>query len=293
MVKTKSVTEENVTVQEAAQILDVSPDTIRRWEKKKLIRAKRSENNYRLFDLEELWRIQNKYLGLGNNAEFQVFRSEKTKFNVIELFSGCGGMALGFENAGLKTKLLVEIDKNSVHTLKENRPRWKVEHQDIAQVDFTKYNGKIDIVAGGPPCQAFSYAGHSRGFEDTRGTLFFELARCVKEVQPKIALVENVRGLIRHDGGKTLSTMLRALEDLEYRPVYRLLRAQFLDVAQKRERVVIIAVRKDLDIPALFPKEKDYTVSIREALKDCPESDGAIYPKRKGEILKLVPPGGY
>ena len=293
MVKTKSVTEENVTVQEAAQILDVSPDTIRRWEKKKLIRAKRSENNYRLFDLEELWRIQNKYLGLGNNAEFQVFRSEKTKFNVIELFSGCGGMALGFENAGLKTKLLVEIDKNSVHTLKENRPRWKVEHQDIAQVDFTKYNGKIDIVAGGPPCQAFSYAGHSRGFEDTRGTLFFELARCVKEVQPKIALVENVRGLIRHDGGKTLSTMLRALKDLEYRPVYRLLRAQFLDVAQKRERVVIIAVRKDLDIPALFPKEKDYTVSIREALKDCPESDGAIYPKRKGEILKLVPPGGY
>lgn len=293
MVKTKLAADEKVTVLEAAQILDVSPDTIRRWEKKKLIRAKRSENNYRLFDLKELWRIQNKYLGLGNKVEFKVLKSKKTQFNVIELFSGCGGMALGFENAGLKTKLLVEIDKNSVNTLKENRPHWKVEHQDIAQVDFTPYNGKIDVVAGGPPCQAFSYAGHSRGFEDTRGTLFFELARCVKEVQPKVALVENVRGLIRHDEGRTLSTMLRTLEDLGYRPVYRLLRAQFLDVPQKRERLVIIAVRKDLDIPALFPKEKDYTVSIREALKDCPESNGAIYPKRKGEILKLVPAGGY
>ena len=293
MVKTKLAVEEKVTVIEAARILDVSPDTIRRWEKKKLIRAERSEHNYRLFVLEELRRIQNKYLGKGDRVEFQVLKSRKTQFNVIELFSGCGGMALGFENAGLKTKLLVEIDKNCVDTLHKNRPRWKIEHQDIAQVDFTKYNGKIDIVAGGPPCQAFSYAGHSRGFEDTRGTLFFELARVLKEVQPKIALVENVRGLIRHDEGRTLDTMLRTLEDLEYKPVYRLLRAQFLDVPQKRERVVIIAVRKDLDIPILFPKEKDYTVSIREALKDCPDSNGAEYPKRKREILKLVPPGGY
>lgn len=122
MVKTKLAAEEKVTVLEAAQILDVSPDTIRRWEKKKLIRAKRSEKNYRLFDLGELRRIQNKYLGLGNNVEFEVLKSKKTKFNVIELFSGCGGMALGFENAGLKTKLLVEIDKNSVNTLKKIDP---------------------------------------------------------------------------------------------------------------------------------------------------------------------------
>lgn len=293
MVKTKLAVAQKVTVQEAARILDVSPDTIRRWEKKKLIRAERSENNYRLFILGELRRIQNKYLGKGERVEFQILRSKKTKFNVIELFSGCGGMALGFENAGLKTKLLVEIDKNSVDTLHKNRPRWEIEHQDIADVDFTSYKEKVDIIAGGPPCQAFSYAGHSRGFEDTRGTLFFELARCVKEVQPKIALIENVRGLIQHDKGRTLSTMLRTLEDLGYTPVYRLLRAQFLDVPQKRERVVIIGIRKDLDIPALFPREKDYTISIREALKDCPKSIGAEYPKRKREIIELVPPGGY
>ncbi len=293
MVKTKLAIEEKVTVLEASLILDVSPDTIRRWEKKKLISAKRCENNYRLFDLEELRRIQNKYLGQGTNVEFQVFKSKKTKFNVIELFSGCGGMALGFENAGLKTELLVEIDQNCVSTLFQNRPHWKIEHQDIAKVDFALYNGKVDIVAGGPPCQAFSYAGLSKGFEDTRGTLFFQFARCVKEVQPKIALIENVRGLIRHDEGRTLNIMLRTLEDVGYEPVYRLLRAQFLDVPQKRERLVIIGVRKDLDLPACFPKEKDYTVSIREALKNCPESIGAQYPKRKREILELVPPGGY
>ena len=142
MVKTKLAAEEKVTVQEAARILDVSPDTIRRWEKKKLIRAERSENNYRLFILGELRRIQNKYLGKGERVEFQILRSKKTKFNAIELFSGCGGMALGFENAGLKTKLLVEIDKNCVDTLHKNRPRWEIEHQDIADVDFTSYKKK-------------------------------------------------------------------------------------------------------------------------------------------------------
>lgn len=293
MLKTKLVVEEKVTVQEAARILDVSPDTIRRWEKKKLIRAKRSEHNYRLFDLEELWRIQNKYLENATTVEFQVLKSKKTKFNCLELFSGCGGMALGFENAGLKTKLLVDIDKNCVETLHTNRPSWEILHKDIADVDFTSYKGEVDIVAGGPPCQAFSYAGFSKGFEDTRGTLFFQFARCVKEVQPKIAVVENVRGLIKHDKGRTLHTMLQTLSDIGYQPAYKLLRAQFLDVAQKRERIVIIGVRKDLHIPILFPKEKDYTVSIREALKDCPESIGVAYPKRKKEILELVPPGGY
>ncbi len=99
-----------VTIIEASRILGISTDTIRRWEKKKLIRAKRSEKNYRLFSIEELKRIQDKYLGLAEGVEFQVFKSQSTNFKAIELFSGCGGMALGFANAGLKTGLLVEID---------------------------------------------------------------------------------------------------------------------------------------------------------------------------------------
>lgn len=284
---------EMVTVQEAAQILGISPDAIRRWEKKKLIQAKRSKQNCRLFDIEELKRLHKKSQGQETEAEFKVLKSRGTQSSVIELFSGCGGMALGFKNAGLRTKLLVEIDKDCVNTLSVNKPGWNIIHDDIAHVDFTPYNGKVEIVAGGPPCQAFSYAGLGKGFEDTRGTLFFEFARCVKEVQPQIALIENVRGLIQHDGGRTLSTMLQVLEDLGYNSAYKLLRAQFLDVPQKRERVVIIGVRKDLEIKAIFPKEKDYTVSLREALKDCPESIGVEYPRRKKEIMQLIPPGGY
>lgn len=281
------------TVQEAAEILGVSLDTIRRWEKKKLIKAKRSEHNYRIFDIEELKRIQNKYLGHSSTNNFQVLKDTKTEFGVIELCAGAGGMALGFENAGLRTKLLVEIDKDCVNTISINRPLWKVLHSDITKIDFTKYKHRIKIVAAGLPCQAFSYAGLSKGFEDTRGILFFEFARCVKEVQPKIAIIENVRGLIKHDAGRTLTTMLRVLEDLGYDPSYKLLRAQFLDVPQKRERVIIVAVRKDLGIKAIFPKEKDYTISLREALKDCPSFNGAKYPPQKREIMELIPPGGY
>lgn len=280
-----------VTVQEAAEILGISPDTIRKWEKKKLINVKR-EHNYRVFDIEELKRIQSKYLG--NNANrFEVLKNAKTKFTIMELCAGAGGMALGLENAGLQTKLLVEIDKDCVNTLSINRPYWKIEHSDIAKINFTEYKHQVNIVVAGLPCQAFSYAGLGKGFEDNRGILFFEYARCIKEVQPKIAVIENVRGLIEHDAGRTLVTMLKVLNDLGYNPAYKLLRAQFLDVPQKRERLIIIAVRKDLDMRVIFPKEKDYTISLREALRNCPNSIGTKYPARKKEIMELVPQGGY
>jgi DNA (cytosine-5)-methyltransferase 1 len=151
----------------------------------------------------------------------------------------------------------------------------------------------VDIVTGGFPCQAFSYAGNQLGFEDARGTLFYQLARCIKEVQPKIAVGENVRGLLVHDGGKTLQAMLDILDEIGYRAAFKVLRAQYLDVPQKRERLIIIAVRKDLKMPALFPIEKDYTVSLREALADVPKSDYQRYSPKKEKVLKLVPPGGY
>ena len=289
----KQITTQQVTVQEAAGLLNVSPDTIRRWDRKKLLTSKRSERNYRLFDLEELRRIQNKYQGKADNTKFCILKSKPTKFTVIELFSGCGGLALGLKNAGFNTQLLVEINRDAVNTLQYNLPDCNIIHDDIAKVDFSLYRDKIDVVAGGPPCQAFSYAGLGKGFDDIRGTLFFEFARCIQQIQPKIALIENVRGLIKHDQGKTLSTILNTLDNLGYKFNYQLLRAQFLDVPQKRERVVIIATRKNLDIEILFPKEKDYTISLRKALKNCPSSIGAKYPPRKKEIMDLVPPGGY
>jgi len=281
-------------VHEASEILQVSPDTIRRWAKKGLIKSKRSENNHRIFDVEELKRVQNKYFSTEPEGKYKIHKiKKKTKFTAIELFSGAGGLALGLENAGFNSKLLVEIDKDAVATLKTNRPKWNAIKEDIATVDFKKYKGKIDLVAGGFPCQAFSYAGMSRGFEDTRGTLFFDFARCVKDVQPKIALGENVRGLLRHDNGRTLSMMVSVLEDLGYKVKYKVLRSQFMDVPQKRERLIILGIRNDLNIEPMFPDENDYTINLRDALHECPKSEGSSYPPGKYKILDIIPEGGY
>lgn len=279
------------TVGQVAEILDLSVDTIRRWEKKGLIRGNRDSNNNRIFSLDEVQRVKAKYQGTSDGRGFYVLESDPTAYTVLELFAGAGGMAIGFENAGLQTVLLNEIDKHACETLRINRPDWHVVESPVEDIDFSSYEGQVDIVSGGFPCQSFSYAGHSRGFEDTRGTLFFEFARCISQVKPKVILGENVKGLLRHDKGRTLSTMVRVLEDMGYRVQYKVLRAQFFDVPQKRERLIIVGVRDDL--PIYFPKERDYFLSLREALENVPESDGSEYPKRKREIMAHVPAGGY
>ncbi|MGB3238087.1 MAG: DNA (cytosine-5-)-methyltransferase [Geitlerinemataceae cyanobacterium] len=282
-----------VTLQEACKLLEISPRLIRQWEKKKLIRGETIEASPKLFVLEELLKLQGKSLDPSSEAKFQVLKAEKsTSFSAIELFAGCGGMALGLENAGLQTKLLAEIDRDCVNTLQLNRPHWNVIHDDVAKIDFTPYRDTVDIVAGGFPCQSFSYAGYGKGFEDTRGTLFFEFARCLAEVQPKVAVAENVRGLISHQKGKTLSVILKTLDNLGYHSAYKLLSSQFLDVPQKRERVIIIATRKDLNIRPIYPQENSYTISLKQALQNCPKSSGIQYNSRKKAIMELVPPGG-
>jgi len=281
-----------LNVSEASNLIGVSSDTIRRWEKKGLIKATRSDLNYRMFFEDEVTALHKKVTGASTPNGYKILKSKrKTDYSTIELFAGAGGTAIGFSNAGLKHVLLNEWDKNCIATLKKNRPKWKVIGGDVSKISFKGV--KADIVQGGFPCQAFSYAGKKLGFKDIRGTMFFEFARCVKEVKPKIALGENVRGLLRHDNGKTLETMKRIMEDLGYKVKFRIVRSQYLDVPQKRERLIILAVRKDLKIPFLFPKEKYYTVSLKEALKGCPKSPGQEYPERKKMILSLVPPGGY
>lgn len=210
----------------------------------------------------------------------------------IELFAGAGGLALGLEQAGIKTVKHVEIDPYCCETLKKNRPFWNIECNDIKNIDFTNYKNKIDIVTGGFPCQAFSYAGKKLGFSDVRGTLFYEFARCVKEVKPKIFMAENVRGLISHDNGRTLSTIIDVFSDLEYDVQYKVLNSAFFGVGQKRERIVIIGIDKNLDIEFNYPSPSNRMTTLKEALKNCPKSDGVEYSESKKEVLRLIPPGG-
>ena len=207
----------------------------------------------------------------------------------IELFAGAGGLALGLEKAGIKTVEHVEFDKACCETLRTNRPNWNVICDDIHNVDFTQFRDKVDIVTGGFPCQAFSFAGKKLGFEDTRGTLFHEFARCVKEVNPKIFMAENVRGLVSHDKGRTLTTIINVLEALGYHTQQKILNAAYFGVGQKRERIVIVGIR---NIEFSYPNEEDKMTTLREALKGCPKSDGVEYSEKKKKVLALVPPGG-
>lgn len=212
----------------------------------------------------------------------------------IELFAGAGGCALGMEEAGLNTVEYVEFDKTACDTLRKNRPDWNVVCADIHNVSFKEYKGKVDVVTGGFPCQAFSYAGKKLGFEDTRGTLFHELARCIQEVEPKMFFAENVRGLVSHDHGRTLQTILDVFASLGYDVQYKVLNAAYYGVGQKRERTIIIGIRKDLaaQIHFEYPKPEEKMTTLREALKNCPPSEGEAYSERKRKVLDLVPPGG-
>lgn len=224
-------------------------------------------------------------------------------YKIIELFAGCGGLALGLENAGFNSVLVNEIDKDAADTLKLNRPHWNVINDDISKVNFSEFYNSVDLISGGFPCQAFSYAGNKLGFDDTRGTLFYEFARAIKEVNPKVFVAENVRGIFSHDNGRTLNTIRSVIKELGYELVgEEVLKAIFYKVPQKRERLILVAIRNDLApfVNYNYPPKYNQIFTLGDALKggalynqDVPQSTGQVYPARKKEIMSLVPQGGY
>ncbi|WP_260447260.1 DNA cytosine methyltransferase [Listeria newyorkensis] len=219
-------------------------------------------------------------------------------FKSIELFAGAGGLALGLHESGFNPQLLVEIDKYASETLRLNKPDWNVLNTDIRAIDLNSLNisQDIDLISGGAPCQSFSYAGLRGGLEDTRGTLFYDFARFIDFFKPKVFLFENVKGLITHEGGHTINTIISTFENLGYVVRWELLKAIHYEVAQKRERIIMIGVRKDIhDINGdfIYPKPQNKILTLRDALVDVPESIGASYPETKKKVLDLVPPGGY
>lgn len=294
--------EKHYSASEAAQKLGVCAETIRRWDNEKKLVAKRNPmNNYRFYTHEDLDKVSFlRVLDTRTTQEHQHIKPNK-KYTSIELFAGAGGLALGLEKAGIEHILLNEIDKYACNTLRENRPDWNVVEEDVSKVDFTPYKGEVNIVTGGFPCQTFSYAGRKMGFEDVRGTMFYEFARCIKETKPEIFIGENVRGLLNHDGGKTLETMVSILEGLGYDVIKpQVLRAIHYNVPQKRERLIIVGVKKGSKIKFEYPSPQPKLYTLKDALKagdlfdtDVKTSEGQTYPKRKKQILDMIPPGGY
>ncbi len=217
----------------------------------------------------------------------------------VELFAGAGGLALGFQQAGFKHLGLVENDKYASETLKKNFKN-NVYMLDVTEVkNFKKElninKEDIDVLSGGFPCQSFSYAGMRKGIEDTRGTLFYDMARAIKDLNPKVIVGENVQGLVSHDNGTTLSTITKTFENLGYYITYKVLNSNDYGVAQKRKRIFIIGIRNDVYKTKgefKFPKERAYKPVLRDVLLDVPDSKGTLYNDYKKYIMDQVPPGG-
>lgn len=280
-----------------SDILSVSKRTLESWKKNNKITSLPG-GNYSLNNLASFPQIKSM---LNTKWEDEQKITPSQKYRSIELFAGAGGLALGLEQAGFHHEFLNEIDKDACKTLSTNRPNWKVVQEDISNIDFTAYKN-IDLISGGFPCQAFSYAGNKLGFDDIRGTLFFEFARAIREAQPKVFLGENVRGLFTHDKGKTLETIKGVIQELGYTLIEpEVLKAIFYRVPQKRERVFLVGIRNDLvDFNNFsWPEPYHKIFTVKDALfkgelysTNCPASEGQIYPDRKKQVLEMVPPGG-
>lgn len=293
---------EYLTISETAKLLNKSTKTLRRWDEEgKLTAVREPMSNYRVYRKHEVETLFAEFLQADINETVSNFVETENEYKVLELFAGAGGLAVGMEKAGLKCVALNEIDKFACQTLRKNRPNWKVLEGDIKNFDFSEYKDRVDVVTGGFPCQAFSYAGKRLGFEDARGTLFYEFARVVKEVNPSICIGENVRGLLSHDNGKTLEGMISILDEIGYNVVpVQVLKAIHYKVPQKRERLILVGIRKDIDVKFEYPKPHKKIYNLQDALKtgelfdcDVPKSNGSKYPESKKQVLDLVPPKGY
>ena len=292
---------EYISLSQASKIIGKSKETLRRWDREgKLSAVREPISNYRVYRKIEVERLFSDFLHDRIETVSNYVKPAKI-YTVLELFAGAGGLAVGMENAGLKCVALNEIDKWACQTLRKNRPNWKVLEGDIKSFNFSEYKNNVDVVTGGFPCQAFSYAGKKLGLSDARGTLFYEFARAVKEVNPPICIGENVRGLLSHENGKTLQGMISILDEIGYNVVpVQVLKAINYKVPQKRERLIVVGIRKDIQVKYEYPKAYEKIYNLKDALKkgelyDCnvPKSNGTKYPESKKAILDLVPQKGY
>jgi len=291
-----------LSVNNLADILGTSFATVQKWGDNGVYPYHKNDKGKSGFYMEELAGISSINQMLSSKWDEEILVKPLYDFTSVELFAGAGGLALGMDMAGFKHVLLNEVDATACRTLRHNRPNWNILEGDIHKVDFMPLRNHIDFLSGGFPCQAFSYAGKKEGLNDARGTLFFELARAVREICPKVFMVENVKGLISHDKGKTLKVIKNAIAELGYTLIEpRVFKAIMYQVPQKRERLIMVAIRNDIAplVEFRWPSPYKRIMTLRDALykgelfsKDVPASEGQVYPEKKKRVLDMVPEGG-
>ncbi len=191
-------------------------------------------------------------------------------YKFIDLFAGIGGFHYALTSLGAECVFASEWDKHASETYKKN---FGIEpNGDITLINENEIP-KHDILCGGFPCQAFSISGKRKGFDDTRGTLFFDIARIVNHHKPKVLFLENVKNLAKHDEGRTLTTIISTLEELEYKVFNKVFNASNFGLPQNRERVYIVAFRKNINSKDFkFPTPTNEQVCLENILEDNPKS---------------------
>lgn len=217
----------------------------------------------------------------------QDWRDKKfTKPNAIikvaTMFSGIGAIEYAFKRLNLETEIIFASDndefvkKSYFSNYNIDKENW---YNDVHDIDGLKYKNQIDLLVGGSPCQSFSMVGKRMGFEDTRGTLFYEFARIIKESQPKVFIYENVKGLLSHDKGKTFEIMKATFDELGYKYYYQVLNPKNYGIPQHRERIFVIGFKEKSETFS-FPEPINLEYTMQDFLEDY--IDSKYYLKEKG-----------
>ena len=210
----------------------------------------------------------------------------------IEVCAGGGGLSAGLIQAGFTPLLLNDNNKDCCQTLKHNHPGVNVVCGSMDTIDYTPYQDKVDLFTGGVPCQSFSQAGLRKGLNDPRGELMMKFRDILHVLRPKVFMIENVKGLMTHDKGNTIQTILAALNQSDlYTITYRCLDASKYNVPQKRERVFLVGVLKTLRAFE-FPLPTSHSRVLKDVLYNVPPSEGASYSEAKKTLFKMIPLGG-
>lgn len=204
---------------------------------------------------------------------------------VISLFSGAGGLDLGFERAGFDIPVANEFDKNIWATFKANHPNTNLIEGDIKNISTDELPADADGIIGGPPCQSWSEAGSRKGIEDARGQLFYEYIRILKAIRPKFFLAENVSGMLADRHNYAVQNILRLFGEAGYDVTMNLVNAKNYGVAQERKRVFYIGFRKDLNIDFTFPsgstEDDNKKITLRDIIWDLKDTAVPALPKNK------------